>query len=305
MHLATWLNDLDPVALKITDTLKVRWYGLAYAVGWFVAIWVATRFAKRGLTVLPESKISDLIVATAIFGIMLGGRLGYMLFYSWDEFVANPLMFFKLTQGGMAFHGAAYGTVIFTWIYAKRNKVSWTGIGDIIVVPAPLGIFLGRVANFINGELWGAEAPGLAWGVKFPQEAAREGIVGEGHEEIISRLRHGDTELREELMQILPDRHPSQLYEAVLEGLVLFAILYFVRSRWKNLPHGVLTGLFFIFYAIFRIAVEFVRVPDHPDAPRVLGWMTPGQVYSFLMIPLGLAFLLTARRRPWTGQMAA
>ena len=169
---AVWLNDLNPVALRLTDWLQVRWYGLAYVLGFVAAFLVMRWFVRRGRGVLAENDLADFVTYTALFGVMLGGRLGYMLLYDRAEFFAHPLTFFKLTSGGMASHGGILGIFIFTWVYAKRKKVSWPGLGDMLVVPAPLGIFAGRMANFINGELWGYEARGVAWAVRFPLETS-------------------------------------------------------------------------------------------------------------------------------------
>jgi phosphatidylglycerol:prolipoprotein diacylglycerol transferase len=207
-------------------------------------------------------------------------------------------------------------------VYSRIKRVPWPALGDMLVVPAPIGIFFGRIANFINGELWGHEAPGLRWAVQFPAEVADRGghpglhadVVGhlrnvapERFDEapdrltrlIIERLRTGDDWLRERLSAGLPARHPSQLYEALLEGALLFAVLCFVRLRWKNLPHGVLTGLFFIGYAALRIIAEQWRVPDATGLEALSGILTPGQQYSLPMVIIGGAFLWNAwRRRP-------
>jgi phosphatidylglycerol---prolipoprotein diacylglyceryl transferase len=320
---AVWLNDLNPVALRLTDWLQVRWYGLAYVLGFVAAFLVMRWVVRRGRGVLAEKDLADFVTYTALFGVMLGGRLGYMLLYDRAEFFAHPLTFFKLTSGGMASHGGILGIFIFTWVYAKRKKVSWPGLGDMLVVPAPLGIFAGRVANFINGELWGHEARGVAWAVRFPLETFHTDAAGEfvhpglnrevtervkaalGPEaasgdhlpqSMLTLLRQGNTIMREAMEMALPPRHPSQLYEALLEGLLLFAILFWVRWRWQLLPHGLLTGLFFILYALFRIGGEFWRVPDAAG----LAWLhplTPGQQYSLPMLVIGAGFLWYAWRQ--------
>lgn len=309
--LAAWLNDLNPIALRLTDALQVRWYGLAYVAG-FLATWaVMVWFIRRGRGVIAEKDAADFITYAALLGVMVGGRLGYMLLYDRPAFFENPLRFFQLTQGGMASHGGIAGLFIFTWFYAQKKKVSWPGLGDMLVVGAPLGIFFGRIANFINGELWGHESQ-VPWAVKFPQEALtaahpalNEAVTehvltqvgpeanGRLHEHVIQLLRSGDTALRTLLEHGLPARHPSQLYAALLEGLLLFAVLFAVRWKWKNLPHGVLTGLFFIGYAVCRLLSEHWRVPD----ARGLAWLeplSPGQQYSLPMILVGAAFLIWA-----------
>lgn len=319
---AAWLNDLNPVAIRITDWLQIRWYGLAYVAG-FAAAWLVMRWmARTGRSVLAEADLADFMTFTALFGVMLGGRLGYMLLYDSQRFFENPLRFFQLTQGGMASHGGILGIVIFTWVYARRKKVSWPGLGDLLVVGAPLGLLFGRVANFINGELWGHQTNRVPWAVKFPQEALGSSVdpllsqsvstrviesVGleafekRSHESLIRVLREGDPDLRRMLEAGLPARHPSQLYEAGLEGLALFLILFLMarsRPRW---PDGWLTGWFFILYGIFRIIGETWRVPD----ARGLSWLaplSPGQQYSLPMLVIGAAFLWHAARRGAPGE---
>ncbi len=316
--LAAWLNDLDPIALRIGSWVQVRWYGIAYVLGFAAAFVYVRHAARRGWSVLSETEAGDFITYAALFGVMLGGRLGYLLIYDHHAFFEDPLLFFRLTKGGMASHGGIVGLILFTLVYALKKRVSWTGIGDLLVVPAPLGILFGRLANFINGELWGHEAPGLPWAVRFPAEALdtsrhpglertvvehmsavedSSALVNEGalHQAKLSRLRGGDETLRGYLEAGLPERHPSQLYEAALEGALLFAVLWGIRLRWPRLPHGVLTGVFFIGYAIARIVGEIWRVPD-PGEVTWFGFLTPGQRYSLPMIVIGLAFLWAARR---------
>ncbi|MGI8602272.1 MAG: prolipoprotein diacylglyceryl transferase [Verrucomicrobiales bacterium] len=317
--LAAWLNDLNPVALHLSDWLQIRWYGLAYVIGFLCGFLFLRAMARKGLGVLPETQLADFVTYTALFGVMLGGRLGSMLLYDQKEFFANPLTFFHLTKGGMASHGGILGIVVFTWVYARMKKVSWTALGDMLVVPAPIGIFFGRIANFINGELWGHEARGLPWTVKFPEEALNARVQPALHDQVmeylhraapehfqetrenpfmvvIERLRSGDQALRELLETGLPERHPSQIYEALLEGALLFVILCYVRLRWKTLPHGVLTGLFFILYAVLRIVAEHWRVPDSRGIEWMAGFLTPGQQYSVPMLVIGAAFLWHAWR---------
>jgi len=318
LFLAAWLNDLDPVALRLTDWLQIRWYGLAYVAG-FAATWYLMRWmARTGRSVLPEADLADFVTFTALFGVMLGGRLGYMVLYDGPRFFANPLTFFQLGQGGMASHGGIFGIVVFTWFYARRKRVSWPGLGDLLVVGAPLGIFFGRLANFINGELWGHATTRVPWAVRFPQEAldgrahpeladftytriierfGAAAVEKHPHEFLARLLREGDPILREALEQGLPSRHPSQLYAALLEGLLLFLILFFIRWRWVRLPNGWLTGWFFILYGVFRIVGEIWRVPD----ARGVSWLeplSPGQQYSLPMLLVGALFLWHARRHP-------
>ncbi|MGB0776021.1 MAG: prolipoprotein diacylglyceryl transferase, partial [Akkermansiaceae bacterium] len=256
----------------------------------------------------------------------LGGRIGYILFYQipkeggWAELRNDPLMIFKVWDGGMASHGGILGLVIFTYFYAKKHKVSWTGVGDGLCVVAPIGIGLVRLANFINGELYGHVAEKVKWAMKFPETLRTNGnaeaavaaggelapemydipfegnlnqVLSQRLSWLIERSRD-DERLLNRLGDFMQARHPSQLYEALLEGLVLFVILIATRIKFPKLPHGVLTGMFFLFYAIFRIIVEIYRVPDRGQA-FVFG-LTKGQFYSTFMIVGGIAFIAYALR---------
>ncbi|MAS96075.1 MAG: prolipoprotein diacylglyceryl transferase [Verrucomicrobiales bacterium] len=329
--LATYIHHLDPFAIQFTESFGIRWYGLAYVAGFLAAFLVIRWYVKLGLSELRKDQVADFITVVAIFGVMLGGRLGFMLLYDWDEFIHNPAIFFNFMGGGMASHGGFAGVAIAIWVYARVTKKSWTGLGDNIVSVAPLGIFFGRMANFVNGELYGRKTD-HAWAMKFPDElnetqqtahgfewafsssqlrelAAKAGEVAPGLAERVESAAaavaangydpHGaivrtvieesnrNPAFREMLGEILNPRHPSQLYEGLVEGLFLFLLLLFVRLKWRKLYHGILTGLFFIIYAIGRIVVENVR---EPDAEQIMGF-TRGQFYSFFMIVVGIAFL--------------
>lgn len=321
-----YVHDLNPVLVRFTDAIQLRWYGLSYLGAFVVGAWLLNILAKRKLWVLPAGAAGDFIAAAAIFGVFLGGRLGYMLWYypqehGWSWITESPQLLFKVWEGGMASHGGILGLVIFTWVYAKRKKVSWRGLGDGLCVVSPLGLFFGRMANFINGELYGRKAEGIAWAVKFPRalieqpkaeavdfpaamEAAAQAspqlvpafnqwadspanaqLDSELFHQVLDVQRH-DPAVSRALEPYLLPRHPSQLYEGALEGLALFAILWFVRTRYPKAPPGVLTGLFFIFYAIFRIFAEQFREPD----AKLVGGLTAGQFLSLFMIVAGIAF---------------
>ena len=264
------------------------------------------RLAKRGQGSLKPEEVGDFITYAALFGVVLGGRLGYMLLYNFENFLHDPVSLIRLWDGGMASHGGIAGLALFSLWWAWRHKISWTGIGDNLVTGAPIGIFFGRMANFINGELYG-RATDVSWAMKFPTEVrelgvppSQLGIIIEGnkwpqHSHEIIALAKQSPEGLANLEQALTPRHPSQLYEAACEGVLLFTALYLVRTRIRNLPDGVTTGLFFILYAIARIAVENLR---EPDSSLIMG-LTKGQFYSTFMIAVGLAFLVVglARRR--------
>ncbi|MBL9178813.1 MAG: prolipoprotein diacylglyceryl transferase [Verrucomicrobiaceae bacterium] len=298
--LAHYLHDLSPHLVKITDSIAVHWYGLAYVLGFYLAYRVMLFLARRGLSEIKPEAVADFITQVALFGVVLGGRLGYMLLYNFDQFIREPWIFFLLNQGGMASHGGIAGVALYCLWYARKHKISWTGIGDTLVCGAPLGIFLGRIANFINGELFG-RVTNVPWAMKFPTELLHEDFVAQGgqrdllpygiqHSPDIIAFFEQQRGGRAELETILHPRHPSQLYEALGEGLLLCALLLFIRVRWPRLPHGVLTGLFFLLYSVVRIALENVRQPDS-GSEMILG-LTKGQFFSTFMIVTGLAFLL-------------
>lgn len=304
---AYYIHRLDPVILKVTDWLQLRWYGLAYVAGFIAGYYLLKWWARRGIGELKEGQVADFLTYAALFGVLLGGRLGYMLFYDTDRFFANPVSFFYVTGGGMASHGGVLGLVLFTLYWARTRKQSWTGLGDNLVVTAPLGLFFGRVANFINGELYGRPTD-VPWAMKFPEEATTWvsgskyealGLLLKGRvtkdateHDTIMHLARTDDQFAAQLGELLTPRHPSQLYAAALEGVLLFAILFFVREKWPRAPHGLITALFFLCYAVFRIADEFYREP----ARYIMG-LTEGQFLSVFMIVAGLAFLVFALRQ--------
>lgn len=312
--LATYLHDLSPQIVRFTDRIGIQWYGLAYVLGFYLTYLVMTRLARRGLSEIPEKDAGDFITMVALFGVILGGRLGYMLLYSFDEFIRQPWIFFYLMDGGMASHGGIAGVALFCLWYARKHRISWVGIGDTLVCGAPLGIFTGRIANFINGELFGRVTQ-HSLAVKFPTELLHEDYVRQGgvtvpmpdgiiHSPDIIAWFEANRGGRAELEAILHPRHPSQLYEALGEGLLLSAVLFWIRVRFPKLPHGILTGLFFLLYACARIALENVRQPD--SGSELIMGLTKGQFFSTFMIVAGIAFLLyglIARHRPrWAAE---
>jgi phosphatidylglycerol:prolipoprotein diacylglycerol transferase len=301
---AYYLHDLDPIIFRIYDNVGPRWYGLAYVLAFLCGYTLLRVLAKIGYADLPLAKVADYITGCALFGVIIGGRLGYVLFYK-PEMLREPLSILRVWEGGMSSHGGMIGILLFSLYYARRNKVSWMNLGDNLVVTAPLGLFFGRCANFINGELYG-RVTNVAWAVQFPKELfdhpaeADRAIAACAQidpslttpEAIIAAV-HRQPQVASTLRTILTPRHPSQLYEAFFEGIVLFAILWVVRTRTRQ-PNGVLIGLFFVCYAIFRIVIEHFR---EPDATLIAGF-TRGQFFSFFLIAIGIAFVVAAKMRP-------
>ena len=332
---AIYVHQLDPILFQFTESIALRWYGLAYLVGFIGGYFLLKRLAEQNLWVLPAEKTGDFIAACALFGVFLGGRLGYILFYhvrekGWASLASDPLLVFRVWEGGMASHGGILGLVIFTFFYARKHRVSWTALGDGLCVVAPIGLMCGRLANFINGELYGRVASGVAWAVKFPSafgdmkapEAARfdsallaaaevdprfaevldrisgDPLVAGDHSAYFNALLAANRESEKVSAAIAPflePRHPSQLYEALLEGGLLFTILWMVRVKYPNAPHGMLTGLFFGLYATFRIVAEQFREPD--AAWVIEGTLTQGQFLSLFMYGFSACFLIFAFRK--------
>lgn len=258
--------DIDPVLISI-GVVKIRWYGLMYVLG-FLAAWLLARHrAARDDSVVRPGQVDDLIFYSML-GVIVGGRLGYVFFYGLEYLAADPLYLFKITEGGMSFHGGLLGVGAAMWLYARRLDVRFLALWDFVAPLAPLGLFFGRIGNFINGELWGKPTD-MPWGFR----------VGE---------------------QVL---HPSMLYEAILEGLVLFVILW----TYSRVPRPVMsvTGLFLAGYGLFRFLIEFVRIPDDHLGYLAFGWVTMGQLLSLPMILGGLALIALAYRGSQTGRAAA
>ncbi|RDI48590.1 prolipoprotein diacylglyceryl transferase [Aquicella lusitana] len=252
--------NIDPVAFSI-GSWPVYWYGLMYLIG-FLGGWgllsLRLRFSPRGFT---QDQLSDIVFYAAL-GAIIGGRLGYMLFYDWRVLFSDPLLIFQTWKGGMSFHGGFLGVIIAMLICAKRMKKSVVALTDLIAPVVPIGLGAGRIGNFINGELWGRVTT-LPWGMVFPNGGPYP-------------------------------RHPSQLYEFLLEGVVLFLVLW-IYSR-KPRPLGAVSGLFALGYGIFRCTAEFFREPD-VQIGYWFGWITEGQLLSLPLILLGIILLIWAYKK--------
>ena len=302
--LAYYLDDLDPIIFRIYDNVGPRWYGLSYVLAFISSFVLFLWLAKRGYADLPVERVGDFITGAALFGVIVGGRLGYVLLYN-PEMLRAPLSILRVWEGGMSSHGGMIGLLLFTLYYAHRHKISWMNLGDNLGVTAPVGLFFGRCANFINGELYG-RITHVPWAIQFPKELldhpteANRAIAACSQidpslttPEAIVAAVHRQPQVAATLRSILPPRHPSQLYEAFFEGIVLFAILWFVRTRTRQ-PNGMLMGLFFTCYAIFRIVIEYFREPD----ATLIGHFTRGQFFSFFLIAIGVGFIAAAKIRP-------
>lgn len=270
-----WVHDLNPVLFSLTETLAVRWYGLAYVVG-FILVWVFLWAAhRRGRSPISGPGVETFMFAM-ILGVLLGGRLGYFLFYETGAFFANPLIFFQFWQGGMASHGGFLGVLLAGLYCARKLHVRPLELGDLVATATPHGLLLGRLANFINGELWG-KVTDVPWAVIFPTSAPPGTPV-----------------------EWIAPRHPSQLYQAGLEGLVL--LIYMHARFWLRGPSAVssrpghLMGEFLVGYSVMRVIGELFR---EPDASLILG-LSRGTFYSLFLFLAGLAVIIYVRRQPLT-----
>ena len=306
MTLADSIHNLSPFVVRFSENFGIRWYGLSYVAAFIAGYYLLRFLIRRGYSEMAEDKLIDFITYSAIFGVTIGGRLGYMLLYSPKEFFANPLTFFNFLGGGMASHGGIAGLALFTLYFAKRHGYHWRHIGDNLCVVAPVGIAIVRCANFINGELWGRVTTKEAtpWAMKFPSElgeitdketyndlidATTAVDPNAGTPEAIIELARSNEQLRDVISPFLSYRHPSQIYQALLEGLALFLILFAIRLKWRRLPYGILTALFFIGYATFRIIGERFRHPDEGTFPGTD--LSKGQFYSLFMFAVGAIFI--------------
>jgi phosphatidylglycerol:prolipoprotein diacylglycerol transferase len=300
----TYVHHLSPYLVEFGGGWGIRWYGLAYLLAFLIGYWLYRWLAEAGYSDLRPQQVGDFIFGGALFGVVLGGRLGYMLFYNFQGFLADPLSFFRINEGGMSAHGGILGLALYSLYFARRHHVSWLNLGDNLVVVAPIGLFLGRMANFVNGELYGRPAQ-VPWAVRFPAELyeapsrVTDAILERSTAlnpdwdtvgEVVAMVPASEA-LRREVAEFLTPRHPSQIYEAALEGAVLFALLWWLRTCFR-LPNGALTGCFFIGYAILRSTCEMFRQPDS----AMVGVLTKGQFLSIFLVGFGACFLVAAWR---------
>lgn len=277
MDVPFYIHSLDPVLVEIWGPLAIRWYGLAYVAGFGVGFGLLHRWARQGAIHMAPDAVHTLIFASVI-GVMLGGRLGYLLFYDFAAFVRDPLMMFRLWEGGMSSHGGMLGLAGSMGWFAHNQRVPFLHVADALVSVGPIGIFFGRIANFINGELWG-RVTSVRWAVLFPQEAGLYPPMAGLREEAV-RLYHAG---------LIQPRHPSQLYAALVEGLLVWAIVMTVRrTAWARQLDGRLSAVFLFAYAAGRIGVEQFRAPEIVHG----GWLTQGQLLSVLLLIPALVLIL-------------
>ncbi len=251
--------DIDPVAFSI-GPISVHWYGIMYLLAFATAWWLALQRTKRPDSPLNAKQVEDLIVYGAL-GVVLGGRFGYVMFYNFGAWLQDPLWLFRVWEGGMSFHGGILGVIVANILYCRRIGLKFPELMDFVAVIVAPGLGFGRIGNFIGQELWGRETDS-SWGMVFPQDP-----------ELLAR-------------------HPSQLYQAFLEGFVLFVIVYWFAQKPR--PRLAISAVFIIFYGIFRFFVEFVREPDAHIPELIFGWMTRGQLLTLPMLVGGIGILIWA-----------
>lgn len=243
---------IDPVIFSV-GPVSLRWYGTMYLIGFLAALFIANKAADKSQGVWTREQVSDLLFY-GFLGVILGGRVGYVLFYQFDYFLANPLYLLEIWQGGMSFHGGLLGVILAIYIFARKTHKSFLAVGDFVAPLVPIGLGMGRLGNFINAELWGRQTD-VPWAMVFPTDP----------------------------LQV--PRHPSQLYEFFLEGVVLFALLFFIARKPRSL--GLASGVFLIGYGVFRSIVEFYREPD-AHLGLYFAFISKGQILSIPMILIGL-----------------
>lgn len=251
----TYIHNINPIMFELFS-IKLYWYGFMYALSFIIIDYLIVTASKNKKIILSKDQAEKFTIVILIFAI-LGGRIGYILFYDFNYYSSNIIKVFYLWEGGMSFHGGLIGVAVGAFYLANQNALKFFEIADIVCLYAPIGLFFGRVGNFINSELYGIKTSG-SWGVVFP------------------------------VIDSYP-RHPSMLYEALLEGVILFVILFIINQ--KKVFAGIISGYFLLFYGIFRFFVEFVRLPDAHIGYIYYDWVTMGQLLTIPMLIIGLILI--------------
>jgi len=258
--------NIDPVALDL-GFVQVHWYGIMYLLVFAIGWWLAVKRTDLKHIPVKKTQVED-IVFYCVLGVVIGGRLGHVFFYSFDSWLRDPLWPIKVWEGGMSFHGGILGVCLAMWWYARKQKYTFLDIMDFVTPSVPLAIGLGRIGNFIGQELWGRVTT-VPWGMEFPNAKDSAGEL----------------------------RHPSQLYEAMLEGVLMFIVIYWFAQKPR--PAGAVCSLFVLLYGCARFSVEFTREPDQ-GIGLIFGWLSRGQILSTPMIIIGLGVFIWSYMQPQT-----
>lgn len=282
-----YLHQIDPVAIPLPFWPHgIHWYGLMYLAAFGLAYWLGNRRVRAGrLPGISEQAYGDLMFY-GMLGVVLGGRLGYVVFYAFPELLADPLLLFRIKDGGMSFHGGLLGVMVAVAWWSRAHKLHVFDTLDFVAPLVPPGLGLGRLGNFIGGELWGRTTD-LPWAVVFPQTLPTA-LAGRDATELQALAAQGALDAY--------GRHPSQLYQAALEGLAMFLLLWWFSRRPR--PRYAVAGLFALLYGLFRISVEFVREPDAHIGYLAGGWLTMGMLLSLPLLALAALLFWLARRAP-------
>ncbi|MGB8634197.1 MAG: prolipoprotein diacylglyceryl transferase [Rhodanobacteraceae bacterium] len=278
--------DLDPIAFAL-GPLKVHWYGIMYLLAFMLCWWLGERRRAAGGLDVSRDAFGDLVFYLML-GVIVGGRVGYMLFYGTDELIHDPISLFYINQGGMSFHGGLLGVLAAGFWWCHRHRQHYFDVIDFVAPLVPIGLGLGRLGNFIGGELWGRPTS-LPWGMIYPRALQRQPqFYGWSTEKLHELWKTGALDGYA--------RHPNELYEFLLEGVVMFVALWWFSSRPRH--RGAVSGLFALLYGCFRFAIEFVRQPDEQLGFIAFGWLTMGQILSLPLIAVGLYLFWWSRRQP-------
>lgn len=277
-----WLHDINPVAVNLFDVVSIHWYGVMYLLGLMAAWWLGRSRVKQGRLPVSLDEYTDFLFY-GMLGVVLGGRIGYSLFYAFDDVLADPMFLFRIKEGGMSFHGGLIGVLVASWLWARAKGIHFFDLMDFVAPLVPPGLGFGRLGNFIGGELWGRTTD-VSWAMIFPNSLP----MAESMENLHTLNAAGQLDVYA--------RHPSQLYQAGLEGLAMFVVLW-VFSR-KPRPRYAVSGMFALLYGLFRFIVEFVRQPDEHLGFIAFDWLTMGQILSLPLIGVGLFLLWWSCRAP-------